>query len=302
MMKTTPAALIVLALLLPADAAPAPLAAKTWTNGGATGLWSTAANWSPSGVPGAADTVTFDATSTAACTIDAGFTITSLTISATYGALITAQSVTISMGSFTMGDGEFDGTACTMDVDGNLVITDGIFRAPAGVLTVGGDLTMGTFAAIDHNDGEIVLDGAGTQSIYGQDWDFFDLTKSVTTAQTLAFEPILGAPVQVFGTLTLQGVAGNLLSLRSTTPGTEFYFSSEGPRAIAYVDVQDAWNASPSTIDAGPGSVDSGNNYDWNFGGVAGGDDDDDDRCGSVGLDLLLPLGLLLLRRRAAGR
>ncbi len=58
-------------------------ATVTWTNGGGDGLWSNAANWSGSTVPGAADDVVFDATSAATCTVDIAATVASITFNTT---------------------------------------------------------------------------------------------------------------------------------------------------------------------------------------------------------------------------
>jgi autotransporter-associated beta strand protein len=59
--------------------------AKTWDNGGGDNLWNTAANWSPDGVPGSADDVTFNGTSTANCYYNAlDPTIKSLTFTTAY--------------------------------------------------------------------------------------------------------------------------------------------------------------------------------------------------------------------------
>ena len=58
----------------------------TWDGGGGAGdnNWSTAANWSGDSVPGSSDNVTFDGTSTKACTVDSAATMYSLTISSGY--------------------------------------------------------------------------------------------------------------------------------------------------------------------------------------------------------------------------
>ena len=52
-------------------------AVKLWrpiAGGSGNTLWSTAANWSPSGVPGVSDIATFDGTDVSVCTMDAGST------------------------------------------------------------------------------------------------------------------------------------------------------------------------------------------------------------------------------------
>ena len=66
--------------------------------------------------------------------------------------------------------------------------------------------------------------------------------------------------------MTLQGAAGNLLSLRSSTPGSWWYLDPQGTRNVAYLDVQDSYNTNFYAIDARlTGSVDSGNNIKWMF-------------------------------------
>lgn len=50
------------------------MATKTWTNAAGDNLWTTAGNWSPSGVPGATDDVVFNETSSANVAAGAGLT------------------------------------------------------------------------------------------------------------------------------------------------------------------------------------------------------------------------------------
>ncbi|MDB5104230.1 MAG: filamentous hemagglutinin N-terminal protein, partial [Fibrobacteres bacterium] len=72
-------------LLLLLCARPSFAVAKVWDNGGGDNLWNTAANWSPDGVPGSGDDVTFNGTSTANCYYDkVSTTILSLTFTSAY--------------------------------------------------------------------------------------------------------------------------------------------------------------------------------------------------------------------------
>ncbi|MDB5048990.1 MAG: hypothetical protein JWO30_2061, partial [Fibrobacteres bacterium] len=74
--------LILLPLLLIRPAFPA---TRTWDNGGADNLWTTAANWSGDVVPGSSDAVVFDATSVANCYFNSlSTTVASVTMSSAY--------------------------------------------------------------------------------------------------------------------------------------------------------------------------------------------------------------------------
>lgn len=151
-----------------------------------------------------------------------------------------------------------------LDVDNNLRIDSGTLDVSASnyAITVGGNFTnFDTFTA---RSGTVTLDGTG-QSIL-RSTTFYNLTKSVAAADTLTFEA--GHTTTINGTVTLNGSAANLLSLRSQTPGTRWNFnvSAGAIKAIDYVDVQDsdASGSDASQKPIGPtNSVDSGNTIDW---------------------------------------
>ncbi|OQY26674.1 MAG: hypothetical protein B6244_12980, partial [Candidatus Cloacimonetes bacterium 4572_55] len=144
---------------------------------------------------------------------------------------------------------------------GSLTI-DGVLTAPGtgNTLSIAGDLTnTGTFT---HNDGSIILNGTD-QTITGS-FTFYDLTKTVAAAATLTFPA--SATQTIANALTLQGASGQLLSLRSSTPGTQWDINPQGTRTIGFLDVQDSKNTNATDIDAtGSGFVDSGNNIKWKF-------------------------------------
>jgi|GEM_PF-805663 len=64
-------------------------ATRTWDGGGSTNNWSEAANWSDDTAPVAADTATFNATSTKNATIDQAFSVTLLQMNTGYTGTIT---------------------------------------------------------------------------------------------------------------------------------------------------------------------------------------------------------------------
>jgi hypothetical protein len=116
-------------------------ATKTWDGGGATSNWSEAANWSDDLVPGAADTVIFDGTSTRNATIDTDIVVDILNVHAGY-------SGTISQGS-------------------SNVTVNGQFRQLAGTFSAGGTFTFsgspferGAAATFTHNNGTVVFSGS----------------------------------------------------------------------------------------------------------------------------------------------
>ena len=152
----------------------------------------------------------------------------------------------------------------SLDVDNNLRIDNGTLDVSASnyAITVGGNFTnLDTFTA---RSGTMTFDGTG-QSILGST-TFYNLTKSVAAADTLTFQA--SQTTTINGTVTLNGAAANLLSLRSNAPGTRWNFvvATGAIKAIDYVDVQDsdASGSDASHKPIGPTNfVDSGNTIDW---------------------------------------
>ncbi|MFO0416876.1 MAG: SUMF1/EgtB/PvdO family nonheme iron enzyme [Pseudomonadota bacterium] len=131
----------------------------------------------------------------------------------------------------------------------------GTFSAPT-TLSVPGNFTRtgGTFT---RNSGTVSLTGTN-QTISGST-TFNNLSKTVTSAATLTFGA--GSTQTVAGQLTLTGAAGQLLSLRSSTPATRWNVNPT-TWSVSYVDVQDGENLAASAI-APTDSVNSGNNQNW---------------------------------------
>ncbi len=204
------------------------------------------------------------------------FTALSFTGGATWelGSGVTASgTVTISAGTLSQGSksitfgalmvngGTFAGGTGALDVNGALTIASGTMTAPSGDTTVSGSFahTGGTFA---HNTGTIVLDG-GDQTISGST-TFYGLKKTTSAARTLTFPA--SATQTITGTLTLKGASGALLSLRSSTSGTQWKMDPQGTRSVQYLDVQDSNNVHATKIStSGLHITDSGNNTGWSF-------------------------------------
>lgn len=109
--------------------------------------------------------------------------------------------------------------------------------------------------------------GAGTLTITGAN-TFNDITNTNATASQITFPASTTTTVNAF---TLSGSSGNLVSLRSSTPGTRFTLSDpSGTVSVSFLNIQDSaatggatWNAFTSN-----GNVDNGNNLGWIFAAV----------------------------------
>jgi len=108
--------------------------------------------------------------------------------------------------------------------------------------------------------------GAGTLTITGAN-TFNDIANTNATASQITFPASTTTTVNAF---TLSGSSGNLVSIRSSTPATQFTLSkSSGTVNASFLDIQDSnatggaiWNAFTSN-----GNVDNGNNTGWVFSG-----------------------------------
>lgn len=118
----------------------------------------------------------------------------------------------------------------------NLAI-GGSLAGGSGQLSLAGNFTSpGTFAA--GNSTVSISDGcARTTSQVGGDLTFLGFSASTSTGKTLQF--VGGVTTTVTGQLTLQGAPGNLLKIRSTTPGSPSLLSATSLQSIQFVDVAD---------------------------------------------------------------
>ncbi|MDZ7699900.1 MAG: hypothetical protein U5R49_24235 [Deltaproteobacteria bacterium] len=170
-----------------------------------------------------------------------------------------------------------DASGSTLEATNGLAVTVGVFTSasafnhvlisPLGTFSLSGDITvsgdwmlllLGTF---NHNNHTVTLNG--TDQYLSGNTTFYNLTKEAGAPATLEFEA--ESTTTVTNALTLKGASGQLLSLRSDDPGTQWKIDPQGTRDIAYVDVQDSNNTNTSAANAGEGSISSGNNANWLF-------------------------------------
>ncbi|HPS30102.1 MAG TPA: hypothetical protein PLZ43_07595, partial [bacterium] len=100
----------------------------------------------------------------------------------------------------------------------------------------------------------------GTAQTVAGDTSFYNLFKTVSSADTLSFEH--GSTTTVTGTLTLKGAAGQELSLRSDLSGNRWKINPQSSRDIDYVNVKDSENINANLINVHH-FTDSGNNINW---------------------------------------
>ena len=264
-------------LMINKAAGTATLAANLTLNGAGQDLTITAgtldlAGYNPT-LTGAGDVLTVDAAGI--LQLQGGETVTATTKTfnagstviynggATYGSLAAGE--IYSNLSFNNAAGSWTHTGA-LDVNGNLTITAGTLLSGGQDVNVAGNWSnSGSYTS---GANTVTLDGIG-QTVSG-DTIFYNLTKSVASADTLTFQAGQTQTLAAGGALSFTGTSGNLLQLRSSSPGTEWFLNvNAGVSPIAnYVDVRDSNAAGGQTIyayystDAAPG----GTNPNWVFG------------------------------------
>lgn len=152
--------------------------------------------------------------------------------------------------------------AVTVTVPGSLTVQSGVTTGSTKTFLVGGNVT---YAGSTSGSVDITLNGtAQTLNVTGG-ITFRDLTKAVAAADTLTFTA--GTTTAVSGTLTLQGAAGQLLSLVSSSPGDEWTIDATGATTLEYLSVEDSTAATPLTAGTGSVAGAGGGNTGWTFPG-----------------------------------
>jgi hypothetical protein len=206
-----------------------------------------------------------------------GGTAGTATFSKNIGETTPLSTLTLTNGNLAIGGNNITGSGIT--VNGG---TFGLASSPSGdwdvgdVDTAGGatmNATTGSFnvsgnwtnnGTFNHKDGTVTL--VGTGKIISGATSFFNLTKNVTTADTLTFTSGSANKTTITNILNLTGASGQLLSLRSSSPGTQWEIDPQGNRNISYLDVKDSKNVNETAINAiGTNCVDSDNNTNWSF-------------------------------------
>ncbi|MBZ0166734.1 MAG: hypothetical protein K8I00_07990, partial [Candidatus Omnitrophica bacterium] len=162
--------------------------------------------------------------------------------------------------------GEFYGSSATVDVNGDLTVSAGLFSAPTTTLTVSGtvDLAAGTYT---HNSSTIEFDGTQQQTVAAGTNTFNQMTvtnasgpgvifteafttanfTNTTIASTMTFQQ--STTFTITNTLTLSGSSGNEIVLDSVDGSTRFTLTvSGGSQSVNYVDVSNSQTSSNNII------------------------------------------------------
>jgi len=209
-------------------------------------------------------------------TLDGDNTFTSFTADTDSGTIEYGGTGTYSSGLIlgdTYNNLSFNGSGgswvldAALDVNNDLTLADGTLDVKSGsdyAVTVGGDWINngGTFTG---RSGTVTLDGT-SQTIGGSvGTTFYNLIKSVLSADTLTFNNAITTTID--NNTTLTGADGDVLSLRSDLADTQFEIdiSNSGTRTLQHIDVKDSNNTNATEIICSSGCINSDNNTNWSF-------------------------------------
>ena len=197
-----------------------PAATATWTGGGGDDLWGTGANWQGGSAPandGTADIV-FDGDTRLTPSLDANWSVNSVTFAATAGAFTLGGASTLTIGAGGVTNNDTDSTqtiACPISGGANQSWT---VNAVASVLMVTGSMS-GTFT--------LTKTGIGV----------LDLASSATTVNTITWKPARGilrdssASGLLSGAITFSGAPGDSAPAVIEVAGGNFAGRSLGTTA-----------------------------------------------------------------------
>ena len=203
-----------------------------------------------------------------------------LTLGATNGTLTLTNGTLNSNGfnvaalNFALGAGTKTLTmgASTWSISGNWdALTNGAgFTVNAGTSTINmGSASAKAFSGNSKTYYNFAQTGLGTLSISGS--NTFNNISNTVQPTTLSFE---AASTQTVNGFNVSGTAGNLVTLNSLTPGTQWSLAKNtgGKVLVSYDSITDS-AATPAGYWFAPtsqGNVDGGNNTGWNFASAGG--------------------------------
>jgi fibronectin-binding autotransporter adhesin len=168
------------------------------------------------------------------------------------GALTTNTSTTLTAGNlalagYTLTPTQFiSGGAATRTISGSgtgVISVANDWTVSNGTGFTGSDYTINmtkatakTFAGAGGTYGKLVQAGAGALTISGSN-NFADL-QATTRPSTITFT---AGTTQYFNLFSLEGTAGNLVTINSTVSGTQYYLSKSGTRVdVSYLSIRDS--------------------------------------------------------------
>jgi hypothetical protein len=147
----------------------------------------------------------------------------------------------------------------------NVTISTSTYLTAPSALTISGNLS--NYGTYNHSSGTVTLSGASQSLVSPATTTFYSLTKSVSSADTLTFTA--GGTYITEGILTLNGATSNLLSLRSSSNGSQWYVDPKATTSLSYLDVKDSNNLNVTSVTCDTGCLNTSNNTNWEFGEIA---------------------------------
>ncbi|MCB9722357.1 MAG: DUF11 domain-containing protein [Candidatus Omnitrophica bacterium] len=124
-------------------------------------------------------------------------------------------------GNLVINGGTLTSTSSTVDLEGDLLLSSGVFTAPdvTGTFFIAGDFNHSTGGTFTNSGGVVVFDGL-SQGITGDvDTTFATLSKTTLVPDTFTFST--SSEQTVTGTLQLEGTMGGVLSINSDSVGVQ---------------------------------------------------------------------------------
>jgi hypothetical protein len=167
----------------------------------------------------------------------------------------------VSLGSSTLTASEFDGSNQAWAIDSGVTLSAGTSTikitdatSATKIFTGAGKTYYNIWFAPGTGTGKLKIAGANT---------FNDIKDDGTIAHTIEFP---AGVTQTVSSFTVSGNSGQLISLRSSSNGSQFTLSkSSGTVTCNYLDIKDSNAAGGASWVPGANSVDSGNNSGWIF-------------------------------------
>ena len=169
--------------------------AMDYTWNGLTTSWLKTTNWTPNGVPGAGDTVTFNIGSQN-CTVPADTTVAGFTMSGNYTGTVTQS------GTFT--------------VAGNFNLSSGTYDYKNVILNVGRNFSHTGGKRSENSNSFLNLTGTGTLDLSGGEWTGCNLSCAAAGQTTAHIGNIRASGILTIGTGTFE--AGGVLLYRHEPP------------------------------------------------------------------------------------
>ena len=136
---------------------------KTWVGSTSTS-WNVAANWSPSGIPGALDSIIFNNSASRNCVVNLSTTVAQITIQSNFARSVTFNAgIALTLnGNFSQAAGTFNfSNPVTMTVGGSWIQTGGTFTSGAGTVVFNSNASGQTIRSNGRPFFNVTFNGAG---------------------------------------------------------------------------------------------------------------------------------------------